>query len=155
MAPEDILSHLAHAKPTTATPSVTGNLLVLASENGCPRYNRELFFDLLDTLIANPAFDSARADLLFTRGRLAASVPDMGQAMHDLDRSFEVSPRVYTAVQQAMWSLEAGDTEQAARYIEKGRETSQRSRKSTLLYQQSLDSLAEQVHHQQALITSP
>lgn len=116
-----VLDRLGRAAFSNA-PIASLDVIVTAKEKkGCARIDNAYLVEIIDTLLANPAYEPHLVNLNFLAGRLYAVMGELDKAIGALDRAYAGSPRVDIALTQAGLLATAGLYDDALRYLDRAR----------------------------------
>ncbi|WP_159675181.1 M48 family metallopeptidase [Andreprevotia sp. IGB-42] len=87
-------------------------------DKSCARSDPQYLITLIGALLDNPAYQGARADLLFNRARLFAFTKDTDASLKDLDDAYRLSNRVEYILIASSALIDAGDFPAAKHYLE-------------------------------------
>jgi len=127
------LEQLVTAAPDTVYDNALLTTLVVLSDmskpNGCYEGNRDLLIEAVAALRNNPAYQlpGTLGTIYYLEGGIWANEGRLNEAMHALDKAFEMNPDPNIPLLQATWLATAGLPDAASRYVDQA-ELAARSR---------------------------
>jgi len=100
--------------------SFLGPLFANAATSRCTSLGFADVHSLLDTLLRNPTISkshSSRGALHYHKGMAYKMTGNLDKALEQFDQSFAANPEIDVRLQQVIWLIEAGNLDQAERYL--------------------------------------
>lgn len=110
------------SKSATAV-GVLAEIVRLKEQDRCGQVSSSEVQTLLAAAAQNPEFLELKANLLVLRGRAYAAEGDVGAALLELDRAYEIVPNKEVAFQQMQWANQVGMPARAREYADKARQS--------------------------------